>query len=71
MTKLRLRILCVIFLVIVLAFASRANNIPSLKKWGYTWEEYDSTLFYRLQNGGDLLGYTDSVLGTEARQTHA
>lgn len=71
MTKLLLRILYVTFLVIVLAFTSRANSIPSLKKWGYAWEEFDSTLFYRLQSVDDLLSYADSALGTEARQTHA
>lgn len=71
MTKLLLRILYVTFLVIVQAFTSRANNIPSLKKWGYAWEEYDSTLFYRLQNVGDLLSYADSALGVNARHSRA
>lgn len=71
MTKLLLRVLYLSFLSVLLAHTAKANNVPDLKKWGYAWEEYDSSLFYRLQSVDDLLSYTDSVIGTDARQSRA
>jgi hypothetical protein len=69
MPKLSSRALFV-YLVIFFSFTSaKAEKLPNLQKWGYEWEEYDSSLFYRLQSIPDLLCYADSALGVEARQS--
>jgi hypothetical protein len=68
MPKLFYRILFVCLLISLFTFA-KAEKVPNLQKWGYEWEEYDSTLFYRLQSVPDLLSYADSILGSDSRQT--
>jgi hypothetical protein len=71
MLKLICRTLSIYLIIIFSNTYAKAEKVPNLQKWGYEWEEYDSTLFYRLQSIPDILSYADSVLGTEARQTRA
>jgi hypothetical protein len=71
MPKLIYRTFIVGLLLISSFLYAKAESAPNLQKRGYAWEEYDSTLFYRLQSTDDLLSYADSVLGVEARQTLA
>jgi hypothetical protein len=61
MPKLIYHTLFVCLLISSFTYA-RAEKVPNLQKWGYGWEEYDSTLFYRLQSVPDIISYADSVL---------
>lgn len=69
MPKLLHCTLYIAFLFIALPLSSKAGTMPDLRKWGPSWEEYDSTLFYRLQNIDDIISYADSVEGSDQRQT--
>jgi hypothetical protein len=71
MPKLFSRALFVCLIIFFSFSSAKAEKLPNLQKWGYEWEEYDSSLFYRLQSIPDLLCYADSALGVEARQSRA
>lgn len=69
MIKLSRYSLFLVLLFCASAFNSQAGTMPDLRKWGPSREEYDSSLFYRLQSIDDIISYADSVYRNEQRQS--
>jgi hypothetical protein len=69
MPKLISRTLVVLYFIIACIIPAQAEQVPDLQKFGYEWEEYDSSLFEHFQSIDDIVSYADSILGIKSRQT--